>query len=410
MELSVIKEPVTIEPITIEPPQPKSQIELLLEKYPNKKWNWFLISQNPNISWDFILNHPEKPWCWFNLALNKITTLKMIEDQWNRLEQNEKKLRNNMDPYKWQLYPQISYWCGVVYNPNITLDLILRNAKRLSKADWNYVSYKFEITMDILKKHPLKPWDWITLSSKSNITMEDIESTLSKFPWDFGGISRNPNLTIHMIRKFYKKKWSWNNISRNPGITMDMVENNYDLPWEKHGLSSNPNLTIGYVKAHPVSWRNWIRVFIGKHYVKYWNWQRISSNPGIKCQDVLDNPLLPWSWNDLSRNPNISLEFVEQTITKPWNYRELSKHPEMIYKFVLKYPLKQWDWKILSTRFSVKIIFNKNGIRKKKDIPGLFWDWKGISENPTLTMEDIEKYKDKINFHHLSYNGIEKLI
>jgi len=405
-EAVVIKEPN----ITMSIPKPKSPLEQLLAKYPNEKWNWFQISSNPHISWDFIFDHPGKPWCWFNLVLNKITTSKMIKDQWNRMEQNEKWLRENMLPYKWQIYPQISYWSGVVYNPNITLDLILKNAKRLSKADWNYVSYKFTITLDVLEKHPLKPWNWNTLSGKSIFTMEDIEKTLVKFPWDFQGISRNPNLTIEMIRKFYKKKWSWTTISQNPGITMDMVENNSDLPWERYGLSSNPNLTIDYIKSHPVSWRNWIRIFIGKHYTKYWNWSMISCNPGISTQDVLDNPDLPWNWYQLARNPNITLEFIEQTSTKSWNYSELSKHPKLSYDFVLKYPTKPWSWITLSKRFSVETIFREMENAKKNGIKGLAWNWEGISENPTLTIDHIEQYKNKIDFQKLSKNGFDKLI
>ena len=36
----------------------------LIQKYPEKPWNWFWISHNPNITWEHILINPEKPWNW----------------------------------------------------------------------------------------------------------------------------------------------------------------------------------------------------------------------------------------------------------------------------------------------------------------------------------------------------------
>ena len=37
-------------------------LEYLLEKYPNKPWNWRSISWNSNISIEFIEKYPDKPW------------------------------------------------------------------------------------------------------------------------------------------------------------------------------------------------------------------------------------------------------------------------------------------------------------------------------------------------------------
>ena len=34
------------------------------------------------------------------------------------------------------------------------------------------------------------------------------------------------------------------------------------------------------------------------------------------------------------------------------------------------------------------------------------WNWGGISCNPNITMEIIEKYINKINFEWLSYNSL----
>jgi hypothetical protein len=36
----------------------------IIEKYPDKKWNWTAISYNPNITMDIIEKYPDKKWNW----------------------------------------------------------------------------------------------------------------------------------------------------------------------------------------------------------------------------------------------------------------------------------------------------------------------------------------------------------
>ena len=43
----------------------------LIEKYPNKSWDWMEISQNPNITIDNISKYPDKRWCWAAISANK---------------------------------------------------------------------------------------------------------------------------------------------------------------------------------------------------------------------------------------------------------------------------------------------------------------------------------------------------
>ena len=54
-----------------------------------------------------------------------------------------------------------------------------------------------------------------------NITMEIIEKNSNK-PWEWNGISRNPNL-MEIIEKYPNKPWNWNRISMNPNITIDFI-------------------------------------------------------------------------------------------------------------------------------------------------------------------------------------------
>src|SRR5205085_974364 len=40
----------------------------LLELFPDKPWDLYGLSQNPNISFDFVLAHPELKWDWYGLS------------------------------------------------------------------------------------------------------------------------------------------------------------------------------------------------------------------------------------------------------------------------------------------------------------------------------------------------------
>jgi len=44
---------------------------ILLKKYPNKPWNWYGLSCNPNITWEIVQNNPNKPWSWDGLSFNQ---------------------------------------------------------------------------------------------------------------------------------------------------------------------------------------------------------------------------------------------------------------------------------------------------------------------------------------------------
>ena len=43
----------------------------IIEKYPDKPWNWVSISRNPNITIEFIEKYPDKRWDWYWISINK---------------------------------------------------------------------------------------------------------------------------------------------------------------------------------------------------------------------------------------------------------------------------------------------------------------------------------------------------
>ena len=85
----------------------------LVNKYPDKPWDWYNISRNPNITMAYILANADKPWDWSGISYNKNITMTDIF--------------NNPDK-PWN-------WSGVSWNPNITIDFIENNIDKIDFAN-----------------------------------------------------------------------------------------------------------------------------------------------------------------------------------------------------------------------------------------------------------------------------------
>jgi len=53
----------------------------LVNKYPDKKWSWPLLSKNPNITMKDILDNPDKPWNWEIVSSNYNITMEFDIDK-----------------------------------------------------------------------------------------------------------------------------------------------------------------------------------------------------------------------------------------------------------------------------------------------------------------------------------------
>jgi len=51
----------------------------MIEKYPDKPWNWHYISENLNITMEIIEKYPDKSWKWQSTSCNPNITIDMIE-------------------------------------------------------------------------------------------------------------------------------------------------------------------------------------------------------------------------------------------------------------------------------------------------------------------------------------------
>jgi hypothetical protein len=86
----------------------------MIEKNPDKPWDWEYISCNPNLTMEMIEKNPDKPWDWNDISLNPTITMEMLE-------------KNPDKPWVW-------FWISL--NPTITMEFIEKNPENEWSWDW----------------------------------------------------------------------------------------------------------------------------------------------------------------------------------------------------------------------------------------------------------------------------------
>lgn len=162
------------------------------------KWVWYNISDNVNLTSDYIEKHPELDW-------------EEIERHYDgpleRYHKSKKRTDNitvEKNEYNWVLMM-------IDIQPEKVLDLSSTQLNR-------------NIPFEFVEKYRENPWDWYIISSNSDVTI-DILKKHPDIPWDWSGMSCNPNLTIEFIERHLDKKWNWYEILRNESI----LDNEYKM-------------------------------------------------------------------------------------------------------------------------------------------------------------------------------------
>ena len=104
--------------------------------------------------------------------------------------------------------------------------------------------------MEIIEKKTDKPWNWRGISSNPNITMEIIEKYPDK-PWNWSGISYNPNITMEIIEKNPDKDWEWGSISISI-MSFNKEKQSYLLHKHREYVKLNLSEDLAMISNHPL--------------------------------------------------------------------------------------------------------------------------------------------------------------
>lgn len=132
-----------------------TRLELLIERYPDKEWNWGMLSKNPSIT-PYIIekyiegdkNRENKPWDWHAFETNPNITFEFMKKykkiEWGRSD---------------------SLYLNKGLSVNGLIDFILENGDEPTM--WYYLS-----------KHPFLTWDQVKRNIGKNWNMRPISNSL----------------------------------------------------------------------------------------------------------------------------------------------------------------------------------------------------------------------------------------
>ena len=371
-----------------------------------------VISSNPIVTLQYVLDHPNGPWDWGgHLGFRGDRT-------------------------------------GLLANPNMTSEFLLHHIGL--HPEWGelgmiMLSRHRCLTQKILNKYPNIGWDLATLVKNPRISHEIIQGLVITHPirkpllgmqyiaewsknpnlslryvaenrgwaWSIYEISRNIRLTPETITTHRWIKWDSNHLSLNPTLTWEIIENNPDIEWNWIYLSHRDIIPLRIIELHPDT--IWAPVCPRFKTPLQWEWgdrieityedeelyttyssvdgHGVSNHPKITWDFILRNRDKAWSLDALSANPHLTPDFEKMwAFRQDWsvyNWSELSAHPQVTWETVEKYPNLPWDFRGLSVNKNVtaihrkrypEIIYGRTGGRKKTY-------WYGC--NPNLTLEEL---------------------
>ena len=187
-----------------------------VERNPLIKWDFKALSANPSVTLQYVLEHRQYDWCFCLLSMNPNITMRDVAD-----------------------HPEIG-WCDCLLpmNPNITM----RDVVDHPEMSWacNTLSLNVNITPADFEEHKNIRIYWIVdyLCENANFTIDDIFK-IAPTP-EPRAISKNPNITIHDIKK--RRYLDLATVARCANITISDVRKNKNIAWKKKDLNMNPNI------------------------------------------------------------------------------------------------------------------------------------------------------------------------
>lgn len=358
--------------------------------FPDKDWNWWNLSSNPNITFEWITSHPQPQcaWEWGAFCANPNLTMEILL---NFLLPNWKKVVDEEpnDRYCWK---DLSSNLGlnaqeiIDHYANCTLE---QRAK--FKWNWRIISGRKDVTLEMLSLSPN------SVDSPALIA----QSRDSRNYLDYHGASSNPNLTTEVVLA-HPKLWDWIGIVRNDSVvpSKEMLDySSYKAALNGYSYRHND---FSRISGHPLLppelvWSNKNEPnssFVLDVPNGVWNWSELSTNPAITIEMMLEHPECAWVWKFVSSNPNLTVEHLQSIALrgKEWNNRNLASNPNLPIDFLISRALSTTDTNDA----------DKNWNESDDNY------WIGLSEHPDLTAAIVIKYQDKPwNWQSISQNKFE---
>lgn len=299
------------------------------------KLNWFLVSANPDITWEYIYDHPEIDWNGRGLSLNPNTTYQHVLNDLNGPQR-----------YHWD-------WDALIVHPNFTWEIIRKHFShrclpgcfgKKKFIPWQFANYvrnpNFTLDISLQNKCIVREkwkvikiwWDTQEIYKHENVTWKKIQTlrkdrgTMPYFGINWRGVAQNKTVPAKTLMTHPKLKEYTSEISKHKNVTLQIIEENPDFPWDWDYVWYNPNMTWEFAKANPEKMLTGKRYFYFHSMIKRTEWKNVlefishvkEHNKKVKANGEPDWRCLDDSrvyrhvhWEDLLESRHVTWEMIQ---------------------------------------------------------------------------------------------------
>ena len=327
-----------------------------IDNHPEVNWNWRNLSGNKSITEEYIDKHSDKPWNWEFMTLDRNFSPDFISKyscKWNTFSRYYISCNSNLTVDDFLSLPNFEWVLeAVISNIKITSEFI-RTYDCISRYI-DELSANPNIVPSIIEEYPVDIWNWNEISKHGKITIQFLEKYRDRVSWE--DLSCNPNVTSEFILHFPNEDWEWERLYKNENIHVELFafgqNENFVI---SSALSYSPNLTVEMVEYYElVDWKWDVIAHKSTDIIRFiellsdvdWDWSHISRNTAISIDYIVKNPNFPWNMNIVLRNSFYFYEamLADVLMLKMIDNRELcnhiverTQHPEKVLQQLNKF-------------------------------------------------------------------------
>ena len=285
-----------------------STLEELVDAYPEKPWDWDVLTDHPLITKRFREARPRLPWREDDVFVFDFPSSREIDLDEVFASPND---------VKWN-------WTELSSHPALSIKFVNQ-----FKAKLNMYRVSKTASLDVLTNADLN-WDWYGVSENHNVTYEFMQSRPDA-ECCLVALSRNPHVDLNIVFAYPNGPWDWKSVSKSPHLSLEFVKRMpSQTPWLKKAISKSATF------EELTSDENF-----------EWDYQAVSENVNITKSFVLNRLAKNWSYSALSANPATTLALVDALPEADWDWSALSRSPQITFEHLLERP-NDVDWKTAS--------------------------------------------------------------
>lgn len=208
----------------------------LIERFPDKHWDWDSSDVSRHVSLEFVEKHPDYPWCWqYILSRASVEFIIKYKHTWINLMSwgkdhtlrgilgnkriTEDFVYEHIDIFANQLRSEFNYNIKRIISKRLIVGLIEKNGYSWTFYDYSIAFSRHAPLSLIIETKDEFDWNWSIISEK-NCTYEDVKAH-PDLPWDWSALSRNQTLTYEDIVA-NSDKLDWSKVTKNTFAKTDM--------------------------------------------------------------------------------------------------------------------------------------------------------------------------------------------